>query len=448
MMKAETANEKTFTKPAPAVLPGDLAVVVGAGVSGVAAARLLHKIGARVRLLDRSADRISAEFAEWAASVGVEIVCGEHVPSQFRDARLVVPSPGVAAAVIRKFLPEENAPEIMAETELAWRQLSGEPVIGVTGTSGKTTTTSLCSAMLREQGLRVFTGGNIGTPLSEYVLSGEKADVIVLELSSFQLQTCSTLHPRVGILLNISENHLDFHKDMDEYISAKMRLFANQTGDDLAILQEGMDDLAARYGLKARIVHYTASDRFPEMQLVGPHNRSNAEAAWLACREFGVTEEAAARAVAAFAPLEHRLEKVAEINGVLYVNDSKCTTVEALRVALASFDRPVVLLAGGKFKGGDLPGLCPLLKKHARCVALFGASRERFEPAWRDTVPVTWDRTLEQALRRAAGKDGHPALAHEGDVVLLAPACSSYDQYPNYLRRGEDFKRVVREVLA
>ena len=181
---------------------------------------------------------------------------------------------------------------------------------------------------------------------------------------------------------------------------------------------------------------------------MGPHNRGNAEAAWLACRELGVTEEAAARAVAAFAPLEHRLEKVAEINGVLYVNDSKCTTVEALRVALASFERPVVLLAGGKFKGGDLPGLCPLLKKHARCVALFGASRERFEPAWRDTLPVTWDRTLEQALRRAAGKDGRPALAHEGDVVLLAPACSSYDQYPNYLRRGEDFKRVVREVLA
>ena len=184
------------------------------------------------------------------------------------------------------------------------------------------------------------------------------------------------------------------------------------------------------------------------MQLMGPHNRCNAEAAWLACREFGVTEEAAARAVAAFRPLEHRLEKVAEINGVLYVNDSKCTTVEALRVALSSFDRPVVLLAGGKFKGGDLPGLCPLLKGRARCVALFGASRERFEPAWRDTLPVTWDRTLEQALRRVAGKDGLPALAHEGDVVLLAPACSSYDQYPNYLRRGEDFKRVVREVLA
>lgn len=441
------AGHETF-KPASAAAPGDLAVVVGAGVSGVAAAKLLHRMGARVRLLDRSRERVPADFAEWAAREGVEIVCGKHVPEQFAGARLVVPSPGVAASEIRKWLPEENAPEIMAETEVAWRQLSGEPVIGVTGTSGKTTTTSLCAAMLKEQGLRVFTGGNIGTPLSEYLLSGEKADVVVLELSSFQLQTCSLLRPHVGILLNISENHLDFHKDMEEYVGAKMNLFANQTEEDVAILQEGMDDLATRYGLRARIEHYTVSERFPDMRLMGPHNRANAEAAWLACREFGVTEEAAARAVAAFQPLEHRLERVAEIGGVLYVNDSKCTTVAALRVALASFERPVILLAGGKFKGGDLPGLCPLLKKRARCVALFGASRERFEPAWRDTLPVTWDRTLEEALRRVAGLDGRPALAHEGDVVLLAPACSSFDQYPNYLRRGDDFKRIVREVIA
>lgn len=208
--------------PCPAILPGQLAIVVGAGVSGVAAARLLHRMGARVRLLDRSSERIPADFAAWAAESGVEIVCGEHAPEQFAGAALVVPSPGVPAAVIRRFLPEREAPEIMAETELAWRQLSGEPVLAVTGTSGKTTTTSLCAAMLQAQGLRVFTGGNIGTPLSEYVLSGERADVIVLELSSFQLQTCSTLHPHVAVLLNISENHLDYHKDMAEYIGAKM----------------------------------------------------------------------------------------------------------------------------------------------------------------------------------------------------------------------------------
>lgn len=428
-----------------AIREGELAVVVGAGLSGVAAARLLHRMGARVRVLDRAVSRIPEAFATWAASVGVEIVCGEHNPAQFQGARLVVPSPGVAASVIRGFLPEgADAPEIMAETELAWRQLSGEPVLAVTGTSGKTTTTSLCAAMLEAQGLRVFTGGNIGTPLSDYILSGvhgEKADVVVLELSSFQLQTCSTLHPHVAVLLNISENHLDYHADMAEYISAKMRLFACQTEDDTAVLHTGMDDLVRDYGLRAQNVWYAASDRFLDTQLMGPHNRANAEAAWLACRVFGVTEEAAARAVATFAPLEHRLERVAEKNGVLYVNDSKCTTVEALRVALEAFDRPVLLLAGGKFKGGDLPGLLPLVRAKTRCVALYGASRTHFEDAWNGAVPLSWDTTLEEAVCRAA------RLACPGDVVLLAPATSSYDQYANYLQRGEDFKRVVREVL-
>ncbi len=439
----------TVSTLSPVILPGQLAVVVGAGISGIAAARLLHRLGARVRLIDRLRENIPIDFIGWAAEAGVEIVWGEHTPEHFADAVLVIPSPGVPAAVIRQFLPAENPPEIMAETELAWRQLTGEPVLAVTGTSGKTTTTSLCAAMLHEQGFHVVTGGNIGTPLSEYVLSGGRADVVVLELSSFQLQTCSTLHPNVAVLLNISANHLDYHKDMAEYIEAKMRLFARQTPEDLAVLQEEMGDLADTYGLKARRVFYTASNRFPNMQLLGEHNRANAEASWLACREFGVTEAVAARAVAAFTPLEHRLEKVAKINGVLYVNDSKCTTVAALRVALAAFDRPVALLAGGKFKGGDLAGIRPLLKEHVCHVALYGASREYFEPAWKDVVPITWDETLEQAMCRLAGcGTGAPALAHPGDVVLLSPATSSFDQYANYMRRGEDFKRIVREVLT
>ena len=420
--------------------------VLGIGVSNRPLIRMLLARGIHVLACDKTPrEKLDAEVLE-LEQAGAVLHVGEGYLDDVR-ADVVFRTPGMHPEIPALRRLRAAGAEITSEME-AFFEVCPCPILAVTGSDGKTTTTTLIAKMLQAAGKTVWLGGNIGTPLSEYILSGEKADVVVLELSSFQLQTCSTLHPRVGILLNISENHLDFHKDMDEYISAKMRLFANQTETDLAVLQDGMDELAGKYGIKARKIHYTESDRFPGMQLMGPHNRCNAEAAWLACREFGVTEEAAARAVAAFQPLEHRLEKVAEINGVQYVNDSKCTTVEALRVALSSFDRPVVLLAGGKFKGGDLPGLCPLLKEHARCVALFGASRERFEPAWRDTLPVTWDRTLEQALRRVAGKDGQPALAHEGDVVLLAPACSSYDQYPNYLRRGEDFKRVVHEVLA
>ena len=296
--------------------------------------------------------------------------------------------------------------------------------------------------MLKAHGLTVFTGGNIGVPLSEYVLArrhGEKkADVVVLELSSFQLQTCSTLHPRVGVLLNISENHLDFHKDMEEYTEAKMRLFARQTAEDLAVLSPALRSLPETFGMKAHVVFLTPGARpFPETRLIGAHNQSNAEAAFLAVSPFGVTKEEAARAMREFTPIAHRLEHVADIAGVQYVNDSKCTTIEALKVALGAFERPVILLAGGKFKGGDVEGMKPLLAEHVRAVALYGASREHFEPAWKDTVPVTWDETMDEALARAR------SLAREGDAVLLAPATSSYDQYKNYIERGDHFRELV-----
>lgn len=420
--------------------------VIGAGCSGMAAVRLLHRSGAQVRLLERSANNVPADFVQWAGQAGVEIITGEHSPEHFADVQLMVPSPGVPASMLRAFLPLDESIDIMAETELAYRYLTSEKVLAVTGTSGKTTTTSLAAAMLEAQGLSVFTGGNIGTPLSEYVLqvmdNAPRADVVVLELSSFQLQTCSTLHPHVAVLLNISENHLDYHENMDEYIDAKMRLFQCQHADDVAVIHPDLHEVADRYSLKARRVFVTRPSAFPDTRLMGPHNQFNAEAAWLACREFGVTEENARRAVAAFEPIAHRLEKVGVVNGVLYVNDSKATTVDAMRVALNAFDAPVLLLAGGKFKGGDLEGLRELVHQKVKAVGLFGAGREYFEKAWAKSVPLYYDETLELAMQRLAD------MADAGDVVLLAPATASYDQYVNYLRRGDDFKRVVREVLA
>ena len=422
--------------------------VIGAGRSGRAAVRLLHEAGADVRLLEKKPEQMPADFASWLSEHRVPVLGGDHRPEYFEGVDLVIPSPAAAKAVIEPLLPagkDGAKAEICAETELAWRMLEGEPVIGVTGTSGKTTTTSLCAAMLEAHGLRVFTGGNIGVPLSEYVLArlhGEpKADVVVLELSSFQLQTCSTLHPRVGILLNISENHLDFHKDMKEYTDAKMRLFARQTERDVAVLHPSLSALPEAYGMKARVIYLTPGARpFPDTKLIGAHNQSNAEAAFLAASLFDVTREEAARAMRDFAPIAHRLEHIADMDGVQYVNDSKCTTIEALRVALAAFDRPVILLAGGKFKGGDVEGVCPLLRDHVRAGALYGASREHFEPAWKDVVPVTWDETMDQALARAR------SIARPGDAVLLAPATSSYDQYRNYMERGNHFRDLVNAM--
>lgn len=420
------------------------AIVVGGGRSGRAAARLLKRLGADVRLLEKRPEALPADFTAWARAAGVEILGGEHKPEYFLDADILIPSPGAAVSMIRPLLTPGEEPEIMAETELAWRQLEGEPVLAVTGTSGKTTTTSMCAAMLEAQGLDVFLGGNIGTPLSEYVLARAegrpRADALALELSSFQLQTCTTLKPRVAVLLNISANHLDYHKDMKEYIEAKMRLFRCQDASCLAVFGPGLKGLPERMKVSARVSYFDPdSGRFPDMQLIGPHNHANAEAAWQACREFGVTLENARNAMREFRPLPHRLERIAEIDGVLYVNDSKCTTVEALKVALASFERPVLLLAGGKFKGGDLESLSPLLAKHVKAVGLYGASREIFENAWKELLPVSWDETLRLALARARG------LARPGDVVLLAPATSSYDQYKNYLERGDDFRRAVQE---
>ena len=351
----------------------------------------------------------------------------------------MVPSPGMPVARLAG-LVDTQVSEILAEMELAWRYLDDEPVLAITGTSGKTTTASLAAAMLHEQGYAVFLGGNIGTPLSEYVLGGKKADVLVLEISSFQLQACTTFCPRAGILLNITPNHLDYHKDMAEYTEAKFRLFRCQDEGDLAVLGEDLQALADAHRLKARKVFVKATDRFPTSCLMGAHNRINEEAAWQACRLFGVTEASATRAVERFQPLPHRLERVRELGGVLYVNDSKCTTVSALQVALEAFDRPVRLLCGGKFKGGDLAGLADLLRAKVQEVVLFGASREHFEKAWQGIVPISWHETMDPAVRFAS------ANARSGDVVLLAPATSSYDLYKNYEQRGEDFKQIVGKL--
>ncbi|WP_411330598.1 UDP-N-acetylmuramoyl-L-alanine--D-glutamate ligase [Desulfovibrio desulfuricans] len=421
--------------------PGELAVVVGAGRSGLAAARLLRRAGARVRLLDSNLKALAGRevLSAELAALGIDVQLGEHSAAQFAGATFVVPSPGMPVARLAG-LVDTQVSEILAEMELAWRYLDDEPVLAITGTSGKTTTASLAAAMLHEQGYSVFLGGNIGTPLSEYVLGGKKADVLVLEISSFQLQACTTFCPRAGILLNITPNHLDYHKDMAEYTEAKFRLFRCQDEGDLAVLGEDLQALADAHRLKARKVFVKATDRFPTSCLMGAHNRINEEAAWQACRLFGVTEASATRAVERFQPLPHRLERVRELGGVLYVNDSKCTTVSALQVALEAFDRPVRLLCGGKFKGGDLAGLADLLRAKVQEVVLFGASREHFEKAWQGIVPISWHETMEPAVRFAS------ANAKSGDVVLLAPATSSYDLYKNYEQRGEDFKQIVGKL--
>ncbi len=443
-------------KRAPLFAKSDLAVVVGAGVSGEAAARLLAHLGAKVRLLDRKAGNISAAFAALAEKEGIEIICGDHTPEQFMGAALVVTSPGVPLPALERLLAQagDNAPVqaagparlplLIGELELASRY-TDEPILAITGTSGKTTTTSLADAMLRKSGFATFIGGNIGTPLSAHVLARlrgecEKKDVLVLEVSSFQLQTCHSFHPKAAVLLNLTENHLDHHADMDEYTGAKLNVFSRQTPDDFAVVHPDLETLCKSAGCKARIEAIRPQNRFPNLKLIGGHNAFNAEAAWLAVAPFGADKAKAAEAAGQFAPIEHRLELVAEFGGARYVNDSKCTTVDALKVALQSFADPVILLAGGKFKGGDLASLGELVKQRVKSVILFGDSRDIFTRAWDGIVPISWHPGLAPAVQEAA------QTAASGDVVLMSPATASFDLFANYKERGDTFRRLAKEL--
>ncbi len=423
-------------------LAGHSAVVVGAGASGRAAARLLARLGAWVRLVEKNPAAVPADFREAAASRGIEIVTGGHAPGHFAGADLVVVSPGVSRASLAPYLSACPGVQILAELELASWFVSA-PMVAVTGTNGKTTTVMLISHLLKASGLSVFTGGNIGTPLSEYVLAGEAADVCVLEASSFQLQGVATFRPHVAVLLNFSANHLDWHADMDEYLAAKLKIFAMQGTSDLALVPEELSYLlAGREFTKARIETFAPSDRFRCPRLLGRHNQADMEAAYAACRPFGVTEEAAKKAFFDFAPAPHRLQVVGEKRGVVFVDDSKGTTVTAMRAAIESFDRPVWLLAGGVFKGGDLAGLVPLLRQRVKGVGLFGQSREIFEQAWAGAVPLSWSPTLRQAVEKLYAK------AAPGEVVLLSPATSSFDLYSDYKARGRDFQAIFATLAG
>lgn len=421
------------------VTPGCKAIVVGTGRSGQAAARLLHSLGASVRIVNMNEESVPESFRKIIAECGFETAFGPHTSEQFAGADVVVPSPGVPMLKLASFIPEQAV--VLAEMELAWSCVPHIPVIAVTGTNGKTTTVRLCDAMLREAGKRVFLGGNIGTPLSEFVLEQQEADVLVLEVSSFQLQTCRHLRPTVGVLLNVTEDHLDYHKDMQEYTDAKLQLFSNMEQGDKVLLGEEAQKLASESnnaGLQRAEQHvFSDTGRFVKASLHGVHNRLNMEAAFAATKQFGVTLEDALTAVEGFSAAPHTLETVAKGRGIVFVNDSKATTVDSVRAALESFAEPVLLLAGGHYKGGDLSSLADLLKKHVRAVALYGDSRTVFESAWNGVVDLEWHESMEDAARSLMHK------AHDGDVMLLSPATSSFDQYANYKARGDDFRRIA-----
>jgi UDP-N-acetylmuramoylalanine--D-glutamate ligase len=424
---------------------GQHVTVVGAARSGVAAALLLARRGAHVTLTEGAAelDRMTAEQLR-AANVALEL--GGHRLETFTSADLLVLSPGVPLDQPTVAAAREAGVSVMGEIELASRWLAGR-IVAITGTKGKSTTTTLTGRMFVAGGLRTLVGGNIGTPLSSQVDASTPETFHIVEVSSFQLETTETFHPWIAVLLNLSSDHLDRHGSMEVYGAAKAKIFANQTADDWAVINA--DDpqtlKLARTARAQKVLFSAATPLVPlsSIRLIGRHLVADVMAAATVAQIAGVSRDAILRAVESFTGLEHALEPVAVVGGVRFVNDSKATNIEAAQRAIESFDRGLVVIMGGRFKSGDFSLLRePLRSRDARVIAI-GEATPLIERAFEGAVPVESASTLEAAVGRAY----ELARAEGRDVVLLAPACASFDMFRDYAERGQVFKKEVMRLM-
>ena len=416
--------------------------VVGAARSGIAAAMLLAHRGARVALTDMQPE-LPQETATELRHAGVELELGEHRPATFISADLLVLSPGVPLDLPPILAARSGGVQVIGEIELASRWLSGR-IVAITGTKGKSTTTTLTGRMFDAGGLKAIVGGNIGTPLSSQVAVSTPDTFHIVEVSSFQLETIETFHPWIAVLLNLSSDHLDRHGSMEAYAAAKARIFENQTEDDFAVVNaDDPQTLALARASRARKVMFSVSTPMvplSSIRLLGRHLFSDVMAAATVAKIAGVSEDAMVQAVESFTGLEHALEPVAEIDGVRFVNDSKATNVEAAQRAIESFDRGLVVIMGGRFKSGDFSLLREPLKSRGATVVAIGEATPLIRKALWGAVAVEAAESMQSAVRRAF------ALAPKDGVVVLAPACASFDMFRDYAERGRVFKQEVLEL--
>jgi UDP-N-acetylmuramoylalanine--D-glutamate ligase len=431
---------------------GKKIVVLGLGESGMEIAKLLREKGADVLVRDNGESAALQQRAETLRARGISVETGSQVraTAQFD---LGVLSPGIDPKVpLVQTLRQARLP-LLGELEMAYRFCEC-PIVAITGTNGKTTTTELVAAVLRAGGKETMASGNIGTAFSAAVRRSAELDVMVLEVSSFQLEHIADFRPRVSVYLNLTPDHLDRYADMEEYRAAKWEIFKNQTEEDWAIVNA---DAELPAGMKARKITFNAFGKKADYQLidgdltvrgevvcalsetglVGPHNAENLLAALAVGDLYNIPRERMVEALKAYTPQPHRCERVAEIGGVLYLNDSKATNIDALEKALLAMRRPVVLIAGGKDKGLDFGGLRALLREKVKAAVLIGQMAPQLEELWKSAVPCHRAESLPGAVDRAE------QLALEGDVVLLSPGCSSFDMFRNYEERGEIFRQAV-----
>jgi UDP-N-acetylmuramoylalanine--D-glutamate ligase len=400
------------------------ALVLGLARSGQAAALALARRGDRVLAVDRSRDIETGRLD----AAGVEVHLGSEEASLVEGIEVVIKSPGVPNDAPLVAAARERGIPVWSEVELGARLLPN-PLLGVTGTNGKTTTSELLGAMLDAP-----VAGNVGRALTELVGEVPTDGWVVCELSSFQLEDIHELRPRVAVLLNLEPDHLDRHGTFEAYRDAKLRIFENQTDEDTAIVPRGFGEVGA-----ARRVEFSADDALPaEPSIPGSHNRENAAAATVAARAVGVPDGRIADALRAFRGVPHRLEDVGKVDGVRYVNDSKATNAAAARRAIASYDQPVHVILGGLGKNEDYAELAADLRAKDARAYLIGAAAGELAAALDSPYELSGD--LASAVRAAA------QAAKPGEIVLLSPACASYDQFEDFEQRGDEFRRLVEEL--
>ena len=438
------------------IYSGKNAVVLGLGHSGEAAALLLGEEGARVTVCESGSGEALRGKADALGARGIRVLLGEEADSDPSVYDIAILSPGIDPAVAlvqnvaRKKIP------IIGELELAFEECSC-PAVAITGTNGKTTTTELTTEMLKACGVRTMASGNIGLPFAAAVRSSQELDVMVLEVSSFQLETVRTFHPQVAVWLNLSPNHLDRYPDMNEYRDAKLRIFENQTASDIAVVNAASE----LPGLAARRITFSAhrgdadftlaGSRIcfrgepildqAETKLPGIHNAENLMAALAIGHALDVEFDVMAGAVTGYTAPAHRCEFVRELDGVRWINDSKATNLDAMEMAIRSQSSPIILIAGGKDKGFEFDAIAPLVRERVRAAVLIGEMKDRIAKSWAG-VACHKAATLEEAVARAA------QLAAAGDTVLFSPGTSSFDMFRNYGERGNLFKAHTHQLTS
>lgn len=407
--------------------------IIGFSRSGQEVAKLLNNLGAKIKISDLSDNQKLKRDFEILNLKNADAEFGRHSEEFITESDLVVVSPGVkfnSNPVV--WAKKDNIP-VISEIELAFK-LCPAPIVAVTGTNGKTTVTTLIGETLKLSNKKVFVCGNIGTPFSKFVLDIKKDDLVALEISSFQLEAIDKFKPHVAVFLNFSQNHLDRHKDMVEYLTTKKRIFLNQTKEDFAVLNYAepiVRELARE--IKPRVVFF---NRGEEAKISNP----NYLAALAVARIFGIDKDKCIKLLEDFKGVEHRLEFVRNIRGIDFINDSKATTVEAAVWALNSIDKPIIMIAGGRDKGSDFSQIRSLVKNRIKEMVLIGEAREKLKNAFYEIVKIKEAQTLEEAVKQAF------IDAQKGGCVLLCPMCASFDMFKDFEDRGRAFKEIVKSL--